>query len=501
MIRNERQYKTTLTAIAGFEQALKDRLTVNPPDSGIHPKIWELERLAVEGDLEKMRADVTHYEELKSGLRRAIAIHSWADVPRALIEGRIAANMTQKQLAKKLGIPEQQLQRYEATDYSAASLTRIQEIAACLSLELSGLVTPVGTATSPERFLARLADLGVDRTLLFERLLPIDIADALSNAARRSKATGTAALVQAAELISHVFDVATGALFSEAPLTPSYMPVGATRYKGAKQPRSKKGEVKSVAYTTYAYFIAQQIVKASQHLPSRNLPRTAAAIRESILEKDEELTFRTAIVFFWDHGIPVVPLSDSGVFHGACWRLRGGREVVVLKQRSESADRWLSDLLHEGGHIVQEPGDRPFAILEDAIPSVTDERERAATEFAANVILGGLGESLAVEALERVDGNVPFLKRIVPEVAAQGGVRVGAFANYMAYYLARETEGRVNWWGTAQALQPVSENPWRVARDLLLENVDLEVLSEPERDLIIRALRAAPRPHVTLQEP
>jgi ribosome-binding protein aMBF1 (putative translation factor) len=54
-------------------------------------------------------------------------------LPEILIEERKRLGMTQKQLAEKLGIKEQQVQRYEATRYQSASLQRLCEVAKVLA--------------------------------------------------------------------------------------------------------------------------------------------------------------------------------------------------------------------------------------------------------------------------------------------------------------------------------------------------------------------------------
>jgi HTH-type transcriptional regulator / antitoxin HipB len=43
------------------------------------------------------------------------------DLPTTLIKARIAAGLTQKDLADKIGVREQQIQRYEANHYNSAS--------------------------------------------------------------------------------------------------------------------------------------------------------------------------------------------------------------------------------------------------------------------------------------------------------------------------------------------------------------------------------------------
>jgi HTH-type transcriptional regulator / antitoxin HigA len=52
--------------------------------------------------------------------------------PQLLISWRIARHWTQRQLADRLGMHENQIQKYEAEDYSCASLETITRIAAIL---------------------------------------------------------------------------------------------------------------------------------------------------------------------------------------------------------------------------------------------------------------------------------------------------------------------------------------------------------------------------------
>lgn len=84
-----------------------------------------------------LRKDVLDYEALRSGGNNLIVVHHMKDLPKALIQARIAAGLSQRELALKLGMKPQQLQRYEATNYRAASMERIQEIMTALGLALA----------------------------------------------------------------------------------------------------------------------------------------------------------------------------------------------------------------------------------------------------------------------------------------------------------------------------------------------------------------------------
>ncbi len=56
-----------------------------------------------------------------------------------LIQARIAQGLTQHQLASKLKLKEQQIQRYESEVYASANIRRLAEIADILNLEVTGI--------------------------------------------------------------------------------------------------------------------------------------------------------------------------------------------------------------------------------------------------------------------------------------------------------------------------------------------------------------------------
>jgi len=84
---------------------------------------------AIASWIETLREQIEHYEKLRDGHITSREITSLDDLPDALIEARIAAKLTQRKLAERLGVAEQQIQRWEANGYSGVNLTRLQEIA------------------------------------------------------------------------------------------------------------------------------------------------------------------------------------------------------------------------------------------------------------------------------------------------------------------------------------------------------------------------------------
>ena len=52
----------------------------------------------------------------------------------SLVRARIAAGLSQRELAERLGLKEQQVQRYEVTEYASASLSRVRAVVQALGV-------------------------------------------------------------------------------------------------------------------------------------------------------------------------------------------------------------------------------------------------------------------------------------------------------------------------------------------------------------------------------
>jgi len=135
MIKNERQYRITRAQAEKFERALAQ---VRSEDAAgeVHPVLREAQADALESQLDDLRAELDEYESLKSGRKKVLKLESFEELPRALVRARIASGLSQRELAEKLGIKEQQVQRYEATDYQSASLARVADVVNTLGLKV-----------------------------------------------------------------------------------------------------------------------------------------------------------------------------------------------------------------------------------------------------------------------------------------------------------------------------------------------------------------------------
>lgn len=140
MIKNEREYRITKAHLAGFEGGLVANDEREFP-SNVDPGMKKLMHDAIASEIEVLRAQIDHYEKLREGQITGREITSLHELPGALIEARIAARLTQRQLAKRIGVAEQQVQRWEANDYSGVGIDRLQEIADALGVQIQETIT------------------------------------------------------------------------------------------------------------------------------------------------------------------------------------------------------------------------------------------------------------------------------------------------------------------------------------------------------------------------
>jgi ribosome-binding protein aMBF1 (putative translation factor) len=135
MIKNERQYRITQTRAEEFRRAIA-QAEQERGSRKLHPKLRQAQTDALRSQLHTLERELREYEELRSGRQKVLTYASFDELPKALVQARIARGWTQKELADRLGLDEQKIQDYEATDYQRASLGRIKEVVRALKIEI-----------------------------------------------------------------------------------------------------------------------------------------------------------------------------------------------------------------------------------------------------------------------------------------------------------------------------------------------------------------------------
>ena len=482
MIKNDRQYRITKSQIERFRRAvseMKQKLADTSAEDDLIKR--QLQLSALEAQLEDLETDIRSYESLQQNRNESMEITSLTELPSVLVKARIASGLSQKQLAAKLSLKEQQIQRYEATDYAGANLQRIDQIVQALGVKLRKQLFIPEVAATPDHLFKRLGQLGFSKEFVRERLLSPKLRAYLESGSSIDSLDGL--LFHNVANISRVFNWEPSTFLSNARLEVDCSIVSQTRFK---MPASANS-LRASAYTVYAHYLALLMIQATPDVVGKPIPCSWRQVRAQVLGTFGEISLLNLVKYVWSLGVVVLPLKDSGQFHAATWRVRG-RNVIVIKQKSSSEARWIIDLLHDLWHAGQSPEMPEHAIVEDTPPYGDEEQlmqEEAATDFAADVVFNGRSTDLADECAIECNKRLEWLKSAVQKVAKKHNVRVDLLANYLAYRL--EQEGQ-DWWATATNLQGGILDPWQQVRDFVIAKVKWDTLGASDRDLLAQAL-------------
>lgn len=391
------------------------------------------------------------------------------DVGQRLRELRQNKGLTSKKVAERAGITPQSLSRIEKGHHDVVFAT-LKKILIAMGCTLQDLASVQISPSSITDLLKRLETIGIKKEWLFEKILPSETSDVdLTN--------------QIANLISRIFKWSPEQILSGSNLTLNPGLVGSMKFKSQARPQLKQMQ----AYAFYAHYLSLLVIQATDHLKLSDLPDDPKKIIFKIASNYGSVSLENMLRYIWDHGIPVIPLSDSGAFHGACWKI-SERKIIVLKQVTKYQGRWLFDLSHELGHMVNDLDEENDNVIEDAeiSPFRNDQRELDANIFASDLLFSNKVETFAKLAVERASGKVENLKSAVIQIAAEERIPLDLFANYMAFRLSETNH--INWWGAANNLQIDEPSAFYVARKIFNEKVNLELLNSEDRGLLIRAL-------------
>ncbi len=242
------------------------------------------------------------------------------------------------------------------------------------------------------------------------------------------------------------------------------------------------------AYSHYALYLAELVNRININSPKYEYPGDIDEFRYQFYKSYKGLDFANLLNFTWDMGIAVIPLNDSGVFHGASWNIED-KHVIVLKQKSQSHARWIFDLLHEIYHVFVHLETQNSVILE--LDEMTPFRENDSIEeveantFANQFIFANNAENLAKEVLDLSNHDIKTFKKSLEQVAYKNKMRADLLANYLAFRLQFQGE---NWWSTANSFQIFDPSPFKVASDILKTKVSVSDLEPIDRNLLTTAL-------------
>lgn len=137
MITNQNQYRITKAQRAKFQSALESFDADEVAARIGSALLARAEREAIESEIEVLGRQLAEYEQLQSGNVHVLTATGLLELPELFVRARIARGYSQRELAEKLGLAEQQIQRYESEQYAGASLARLSKVADALGLEIT----------------------------------------------------------------------------------------------------------------------------------------------------------------------------------------------------------------------------------------------------------------------------------------------------------------------------------------------------------------------------
>lgn len=133
MIKNQKQAAMVKKEIVGTVDLLADMDKISK-EQKLDLK-QQLQYAVLKSRIEELNLEIDEYDHLTSTNLASLEIKT-NDLQKAIVSFRIASGLTQKDLADKLEIQEQQIQRYEQNDYLTASFERIIQVLQTLEVEV-----------------------------------------------------------------------------------------------------------------------------------------------------------------------------------------------------------------------------------------------------------------------------------------------------------------------------------------------------------------------------
>ncbi|MBL1214681.1 MAG: ImmA/IrrE family metallo-endopeptidase [Ignavibacteriae bacterium] len=391
------------------------------------------------------------------------------------------------ELAERAGVTPQTISRIEK-GHTDVGFSTLRKILASIGYSLKDLANEENelelenTSKSFNLLKQKLNFTGIDTNLLIKKIIPPKLQVALES---HRMSQPSLLLDEAASYVSKIFGWSLDEIWTNQNLILGSHPAAMAYFKNP----SKANENQIKAYSHYAYYLAKLVLKASPPKSEYIYPESLDEFKLQYLDKYEKIELESLLVFAWELGICVLPLNDSGVFHGAAWNI-DGRHIIVLKQNTSAHARWIFDLLHELYHVFAhlEKENTSVVEVEELNPFSNTEsiEELEANSFANQFIFGNEAEKLAEESVELANWKIENLKRTVLKVAKKGKIREDFLANYLAFRLSYQSE---NWWGTATKMQITEPDPFTTAVNLLKKKVHLQKLGHMDFNLLSTAIK------------
>ncbi len=138
MIKTQQEYQFTRQLVKEFEQSIA--ALEQDENRRIHdPNGWELMKVSLLSQLEKLKSEVAEYYSLishDSFTPIVLTLSEIENLPQILVKARMAAKLSQKELADLAGLTEEKIKYYEDNDYEDASFLEVKFVMNALDIQV-----------------------------------------------------------------------------------------------------------------------------------------------------------------------------------------------------------------------------------------------------------------------------------------------------------------------------------------------------------------------------
>lgn len=137
IIANDRQARDAATTLERISRALSSEQIFKSLVEGLPQEVIEGVHRSLRSERDELTDLLSAYGEARAGDPERLRKRAAGDLGGLMIVARVARGWSQKELARRIFMPEQQVQRYEAERYRSISLGNLMRVARALGVSLT----------------------------------------------------------------------------------------------------------------------------------------------------------------------------------------------------------------------------------------------------------------------------------------------------------------------------------------------------------------------------
>lgn len=394
LITNERQERDVSSLVEQITNALSSETVLKSIIDGLPYEIIDGFRRSLTAERQELMATLRAYQKAQLGDVDDLKSRAGNDVGALLISARVTRGWKQKDLARRLFMPEQQVQRYEAERYRSISLAGLIRVARTLGVRLTvDISNPLQEPWLPA---SEMSSVDLHKVLKHARLHGwFDKADQ-SDESAISQLRRTVA--------EHVGEFGPPALLRTGL------------------------NVENLAQDWLLLAWKAQITRTALRLPYWNQikyrPLDVSWLKDLVrLSALQDGPVR-AKALLADHGIILVaePQIAGMKVDGAAF-LVGDTPVIGMTLRIDTVDNFWFTLLHEVAHVILHyRTGLASGFFDDSENHVIDELEEEADQFASNMLIPG---DLWIRSPARITKKTEPIERLANQLGIAPAIIFG----------------------------------------------------------------------------